>query len=255
MKREPKTALAAQIYAGLLKLYPRTFREQYGAAMLQAFRDECRETRGRLWGVWVKSLYDLLVNACAERLTQMKTRAWLVWAMNLSASIIAYFASWLVMLITLVVITFVMLVPWDEGRVPTETFAGMVNCFFESDFILLPLFIVTICEIIAISKLTRRRGHRFSSIYWHFTLVNIGVTVVGLATVWASQNIIRLIFPNPPVFEPGYGFNTDVSYGTAVVYTGLIVIGLILAYFVRLAWRTKDSLPLSRERSSMIVMQ
>lgn len=251
MKQERMNEQAARLYARMLKLYPRKFREEYGEAMLQAFGDECRETPGRLWVVWARSLYDLLVNACAERLTQVRTRAWLVWAANLSASITAYFASWIVMLISLVVITFVMLVPWDEGRVPTETFAGMVNCLFESDFILMPLFIVTLCEIIAISKLTRRRGHRFSSIYWHFTAVNIGVTVVGLAAAWASQAIIGLIFPNPPVFEPGYGFNTDVGYGTAVVYTGLIVLGAILAYFIRLAWRTKDSLPLARRQSAV----
>lgn len=237
----------------MLKLYPREFREAYGAAMLQAFRDECRETPEQLWAVWVRSLCDLLVNACAERLTQMRTRAWLLWAANLSASIIAYFASWLTMLITLLVITFVMLVPWDEGRVPTDTFAGMVNCFFESDFILLPLFIATGCEIIAISKLTRRRTHRFSIIYWHFTAVNIGVTVIGLAAVWVSQAVIGLIFSNPPVFEPGYGFNVDVSYGTAMVYTGLIVVGAILAYFVRLARRTKDDLPLTQGRRAVTV--
>ncbi len=250
MKRQKLNTWAAKVYATLLRLYPKAFRETYGEPMLQAFRDQCRDAarNGGLGRLWLAALVDLLKNACAERLEQMMTRRWWLRALGLAGATIMYMATWLGMIITLVIVTYVMLIPWDEGRVPVDTFAGMVNCFFESNFILLPLFIATGCEIIAISRLTRRRIHSFAKIYLHFAGVNIAVSTVSLAAAQLSHIVIGRLFPTPPVFEPGYGFNVDVGYGTAVVYTGLILIGAVMAYFVRLAWRTRDTLPLERRQ-------
>lgn len=59
-------------YRILLKAYPRTFREEYGAQMAQAFGDLRRREVGRagtvgLAALWVRTLADLLVSASAER--------------------------------------------------------------------------------------------------------------------------------------------------------------------------------------------
>ena len=59
-------------YARLLRLYPRAFRAQYGGAMLQAFRDRCRDGAGRqsplgTVGVCARGFVDLVTNAALER--------------------------------------------------------------------------------------------------------------------------------------------------------------------------------------------
>lgn len=43
--RQRSIALAVFFYRWLLMLYPRSFRQRYGAQMLQVFRDSCREAR------------------------------------------------------------------------------------------------------------------------------------------------------------------------------------------------------------------
>jgi len=43
MKRESWVAGSRRLYAWLLKLYPKDHVEEYGAAMLQVFTDQCRE--------------------------------------------------------------------------------------------------------------------------------------------------------------------------------------------------------------------
>ena len=60
-----------RLYRLLLLLYPRRFRDRYGAAMLQAFADGRRAARlvgpGPLVRFYASSVSDLVLNACAER--------------------------------------------------------------------------------------------------------------------------------------------------------------------------------------------
>src|SRR5690349_2673490 len=71
--RQRSIALAGALYCRLLILYPASFRQRYGAQMLQVFRDSCREAgqarglRGLL-SLWLWTLADLLKTALAERL-------------------------------------------------------------------------------------------------------------------------------------------------------------------------------------------
>ena len=66
---------SARLYRVLLGAYPARFRREYGAPMLQVFRDCCREAarqRG-LYGiavVWLTALRDLLVSAIVERVAE-----------------------------------------------------------------------------------------------------------------------------------------------------------------------------------------
>lgn len=250
MKRERATALAIRVYAALLRLYPPEFRQHYGADMLQVFRDSCRDADG-LARLWLAALADLLVNASAERAKQMLTRRWLRHALTNSVAGAAFALSSFMLAIAVMLFTYFLLIPWDEGRIPEGTLAAAVNCFFESDGILLPSFVVTICLIIAVTRVTRQRSYSAIRIYNHFSLLNIGVTVIGAVVTQVSKIVIGRIFPNPPIFEQGYGFTVDPAYGTAVVYCGLVVIGAIIAFFVRLAWRP-PRLPLIRRRTPQI---
>jgi hypothetical protein len=238
---------AAKVYAALLRLYPLEFRQRYGEQMLQVFRDSCRGGDG-LARLWLAALADLLVNAIAERSKQMLTRRWLLKVLNTSVAGGAFALSSFALAVAMILFTYFLLVPWDEGRIPEGTFAAAVNCFFESNWLLLPSFIVTLCLIIAITRVTRRHVYSAIRIYNLFSLLNVAVIVFGAVVTQGSKIVIGRIFPNPPVFEAGYGFNVDPAYGTAVVYCGLVIIGAIIAFFGRLAWRP-PVLPLTRQRT------
>ena len=65
--------MAARLYRGLLHVYPRTFRQRYGTAMLELFsarHQRARGTGGLLVGVrfWTEILSDLITTATGERL-------------------------------------------------------------------------------------------------------------------------------------------------------------------------------------------
>lgn len=60
--------MSETIYRWLLKLYPKRFREEYGAAAMQLFRDRLREERGVLGRLrfWVDVIADLAVSIPRE---------------------------------------------------------------------------------------------------------------------------------------------------------------------------------------------
>jgi hypothetical protein len=60
-----------------------------------------------------------------------------------------------------------------------------------------------------------------------------------------SMIVIGRLFPEIAPFV------LDPRYGAAAVYWGLVVVGAIIAFFVRLAWHT-PSLPLMRGRAHVI---
>jgi capsular polysaccharide biosynthesis protein len=75
--RESKAVdLSCQVYRRLLLAYPRNHRQAYGAAMLQLFRDQCRDAwaaqhaRG-LIGCWLRALVDLLKTSLLEHLSNL----------------------------------------------------------------------------------------------------------------------------------------------------------------------------------------
>jgi len=56
------------VYQWLLKLYPASFREEYGAPMERQFRDDYRDARSTLerWNVWLSAIGDLMVWAPSQ---------------------------------------------------------------------------------------------------------------------------------------------------------------------------------------------
>lgn len=71
-------ATSTRLYAALLWLYPRRFRETYGVELLQVFRDCARDGyhRGGAWGlvqVWVGVLPDFLVSAAEQHAEEDST--------------------------------------------------------------------------------------------------------------------------------------------------------------------------------------
>ena len=77
-----------RLYRLLLLAYPARFRREYGAPMVQVFRDCCRAaerqqgTLGVLW-LWLATLRDLAKTAFVERVTevvQMSGTRWIRWS-------------------------------------------------------------------------------------------------------------------------------------------------------------------------------
>jgi capsular polysaccharide biosynthesis protein len=68
---------SCRLFRRLLVAYPKAHREEYGAAILQLFRDQCRDawaatrTRG-LIGFWLRALSDLLKTSVLEHLSNVK---------------------------------------------------------------------------------------------------------------------------------------------------------------------------------------
>src|SRR5580698_5180114 len=56
--------MSERIYAWLLRLYPLRFRQEYGDAAMQLFRDRSRHERGLLSGLrlWLDLLTDLAIS-------------------------------------------------------------------------------------------------------------------------------------------------------------------------------------------------
>lgn len=70
-------ALATTLYRWPLVIYPASFRQRYGASMLQVFRDSCRTAdraagRRGLVAFWLPTLADLFKTALAEWLMVMR---------------------------------------------------------------------------------------------------------------------------------------------------------------------------------------
>src|ERR1043165_1523489 len=74
MPKPPRIlAISDAIYRKLLRLYPRTHREEYGALMAQLFRDQYRDAyrEGRVPGIlrlWRRTLSDLAKNSLLEQI-------------------------------------------------------------------------------------------------------------------------------------------------------------------------------------------
>ena len=72
-------AFSGSVYRRLLAAYPRQHRCEYGAAMAQLFRDQCRDAwnDSRHWGLcklWLRTLPDLACTSVLERLAALRER-------------------------------------------------------------------------------------------------------------------------------------------------------------------------------------
>ena len=81
MKNLPPRSFSVSwaVYERLLLAYPRAHRREYGPAMAQLFRDQCRDawTDSQNWGLlklWLRILPDLAATSILERLAGLKER-------------------------------------------------------------------------------------------------------------------------------------------------------------------------------------
>jgi hypothetical protein len=69
-----KTVLVRRVYRVMLLAYPRDFRREYGAQMLQLLRDCERDAQTplALLGVWARTFFDLVCTAPAEHIHNLR---------------------------------------------------------------------------------------------------------------------------------------------------------------------------------------
>jgi capsular polysaccharide biosynthesis protein len=72
-------ALSGRLYQRLLAAYPKAHRRDYGPAMAQLFRDQCRDAwrAGRGWSLawlWLRALPDLVKSSVLEHLSTLNER-------------------------------------------------------------------------------------------------------------------------------------------------------------------------------------
>src|SRR5204863_6996463 len=69
----PSTGVRGErLYRALLRLYPREFRDRYSSDMLAFYRERIQHdapSRAQFAAIWSRLLPDLLLSACAERMT------------------------------------------------------------------------------------------------------------------------------------------------------------------------------------------
>ena len=109
--------ISEKIYAQLLSAYPRSHRERYGVAMVQLFRDQCRDAWAEsgnfgLLKLWLRALPDLVGSSIMERLAALRERktmndelANLSSFQNYSPRKTFYRVFWPVFLLVVIVIT------------------------------------------------------------------------------------------------------------------------------------------------------
>ena len=71
--------LSGKLYQRLLAAYPKEHRRDYGPAMAQVFRDQCRDAwgEGRGWGLtvlWLRVVPDLIKTSVLEHISSLKER-------------------------------------------------------------------------------------------------------------------------------------------------------------------------------------
>ena len=152
-------AISQQVYGWLLRAYPPAHRAEYGLAMAQLFRDQCRDewNEARGWGLtklWLRVVPDLVSTSIRERLAALKERK----TMNdkiasLSSDrttptaifIRVFIAVFLITVIAATLITFILQETYaSTARIKVETDATPSNGQISSD----PYFIRTTMEII-----------------------------------------------------------------------------------------------------------
>ena len=71
--------ISLRIYRRLLRAYPKAYRDEYGPAMVQLFRDQCQDAcqeagHWGLAGLWGRTIRDLAVTSTVERWEEMQRR-------------------------------------------------------------------------------------------------------------------------------------------------------------------------------------
>jgi capsular polysaccharide biosynthesis protein len=133
-------AFSEKVFERLLAAYPKAHREEYGAAMAQLFRDQCRDawSESRGWGLaklWLRVLPDVIGTSLLEHLEAVKERKFML---NRIAALFrsvqsfkfltVFTAVFLLVITTTTVVTFIMPDTYvGKARISVEKVEGSAN--------------------------------------------------------------------------------------------------------------------------------
>lgn len=152
LTRSTQTAVvrSVKLYRRLLFLYPAGHRQTYGPAMVQLFRDQCRDAVAPgnslgLFKVWVRVLLDLAMTSLQERLSTLKGKNVMfktTWSAGRTAFVVRFLAGFLLVLLTTAAVTFILPVTYcSTARISLEAPGAKVGdssaYFLQSQFELL----------------------------------------------------------------------------------------------------------------------
>ena len=113
-------AFSEKVFGRLLAAYPQAHREEYGLAMAQLFRDQCRDAwnESHSWGLtklWLRVLPDVIGTSLLEHFEAIKDRkfmlnriATLFRAAQTFKFLTVFTAVFLLVVITATIVTFIM---------------------------------------------------------------------------------------------------------------------------------------------------
>jgi hypothetical protein len=83
-------SLSEKIYRGALRLYPASYRREFGEAMVQLFRDQCRDAwhSGRSLGLvklWLHTLPDIGKTSITEQIAAIERKSFMKYLKNAPA--------------------------------------------------------------------------------------------------------------------------------------------------------------------------
>ncbi|MFN8448661.1 MAG: hypothetical protein U0521_08745 [Anaerolineae bacterium] len=121
--------------------------------------------------------------------------------------------------------------PLDVGFPPEGTFAAAVNSFFDNDNVLIPAVIVVGCLIIAYARCLLTERGQIGALSGRFTFLNLVAVLVSGSIALAGMWLARQGMPENVSVEDNQRF------GTILVYWGLVVLGGLIAFYARQAWK------------------
>lgn len=242
--------LSVRLYAALLRLYPEPFRNQYRHEMQVVFRDQCRSAHRRRgkWGVihlWLRSLPDVIANACGERLTMLrhpKTRnAFLVLALG----DLALIGSWILLAWTMLG-TVLLLDPWEfnYSTQPAGTLEWSLGYFFNTPVGRYgPAVIVLLLQFRHLFVIGRASGNH-GKVVWIFALTNTLCALALIGVIAWGWQFTRMIFPQC------FATQSDGSYGwtygcnvPGILTACLLLLGAFAAQSRLVTSRRVESIP------------
>jgi uncharacterized protein involved in exopolysaccharide biosynthesis len=154
--------LSQRLYGRLLAAYPLRHRQEYGGAMAQLFRDQCRDAwaAGRTWGLlalWLRTLPDLVKTSVLERFTHLNQWKYMSDKLNalrpgrspLSVFLSVFLVVFILTLLIATVITFILPESYAATcRIEVESDAQEAGVQTAQSWTYDPYFIQTTFEII-----------------------------------------------------------------------------------------------------------
>ena len=233
-------SISLTVYELLLHLYPEAFRRKYGREMLLVFRDQCRDAKRKsgVWGivqVWMRSLLDIVVNACGERLA-MPDPSGRNHLLVLASGDVALILSWIFLLWAVLLAT-LFLDPWETAiwARPVGTLAGTISRFFgRTPGIFIPATVVLLLQLryLFVRWQVSNRGR----LVWTYALTNVAAALALIGSTLGAMRLTRLVLPQ------FFLESSDVGYGRTFLSIAVFILVLtgLFALQSRLAPPERD---------------